>query len=61
MSQEVSYGPNYFARHGPGNGTRKRKYGDDIWIAAQTVELGAELITSDRHFENIQGLICTIF
>lgn len=34
---------------------------NDIWIAAQTMELGAELITSDRHFEKISGLVCTIF
>jgi len=34
---------------------------NDIWIAAQTMEYGAELITSDRHFENIAGLVCTLF
>ena len=34
---------------------------NDIWIAAQTMELGAELITSDQHFAKINGLICTIF
>ena len=34
---------------------------NDIWIAAQTMEYGAELITSDKHFENISGLVCTIF
>ena len=34
---------------------------NDIWIAAQTMEHGAELITSDRHFENIDGLVFTIF
>ena len=34
---------------------------NDIWIAAQTIEFGAELITSDKHFENISGLVCTIF
>lgn len=33
---------------------------NDIWIAAQTMEHGAELITSDRHFERIDGLIYTI-
>ena len=33
---------------------------NDIWIAAQTMEHGAELITSDRHFENIDGLVYTI-
>jgi tRNA(fMet)-specific endonuclease VapC len=33
---------------------------NDIWIAAQTMEHGAELITSDLHFERINGLVCTI-
>ena len=33
---------------------------NDIWIAAQTMELGAELITSDRYFERINGLVYTI-
>jgi tRNA(fMet)-specific endonuclease VapC len=33
---------------------------NDIWIAAQTMEHGVELITSDRHFEKIQGLVYTI-
>jgi len=30
---------------------------NDIWIAAQAMEHGAELITLDRHFENIAGLV----
>ena len=34
---------------------------NDIWIAAQTMEHGAELITFDRHFERVAGLVCTIF
>jgi tRNA(fMet)-specific endonuclease VapC len=34
---------------------------NDIWIAAQTIEYGAELVTSDKHFENIGGLVCTVF
>ena len=34
---------------------------NDIWIAAQTMEHGAELITSDHPFEKIDGLVCTIF
>jgi len=34
---------------------------NDIWIAAQTMEYGAELLTSDKHFESISGLVCTIF
>ena len=33
---------------------------NDIWIAAQTIEHGAELISSDLHFEKISGLVCTI-
>ena len=32
---------------------------NDIWIAAQTIEHGAELITSDHHFERINGLVYT--
>jgi tRNA(fMet)-specific endonuclease VapC len=32
---------------------------NDIWIAAQTVENGAELITTDKHFEKINGLVYT--
>lgn len=34
---------------------------NDIWIAAQTMEHGSELITSDHHFERISGLVYTIF
>ena len=30
---------------------------NDIWIAAQTMEQGAELITADQHFEKISGLV----
>ena len=33
---------------------------NDIWIAAQTMEHGAELITSDGHFEHIAGLVYTL-
>jgi len=33
---------------------------NDIWIAAQTMEHGAELISSDWHFEKVSGLVCTI-
>ena len=33
---------------------------NDIWIAAQTMEHGAELITSDQHFEAVSGLVYTI-
>lgn len=29
---------------------------NDIWIAAQCVELGAVLVTLDKHFSNIPGL-----
>lgn len=35
--------------------------GNDIWIAAQTMEHGAELITFDQHFHQIDGLVSTIF
>ena len=34
---------------------------NDIWIAAQTMEHGAELITTDQHFEKINGLVYTRF
>lgn len=32
---------------------------NDIWIAAHAVESGAELLSLDRHFESIDGLIWT--
>ena len=32
---------------------------NDIWIAAQTMEHGAELITSDQHFKKVNGLVYT--
>lgn len=32
---------------------------NDIWIAAQTMEHGAELITTDHHFEQVNGLVYT--
>jgi tRNA(fMet)-specific endonuclease VapC len=32
---------------------------NDIWIAAHAIESGAELLSSDRHFEWIDGLIWT--
>ena len=34
---------------------------NDIWIAAQSMEHGAELISSDQHFEKISGLVYTLF
>ena len=34
---------------------------NDIWIAAQAMEHGAELLTSDLHFERISGLVCSVF
>ena len=34
---------------------------NDIWIAAQTMEYGAELVTMDRHFEKVAGIVCRIF
>jgi tRNA(fMet)-specific endonuclease VapC len=33
---------------------------NDVWIAAQAMEHGAELVTSDRHFEHVAGLAYTI-
>ena len=46
--------------------TRLRREGtpiptNDIWIAAQTMEHGAELITTDKHFDNISGLVYSRF
>lgn len=35
--------------------------GNDIWIAAQAMEYGAELLTMDRHFEKIPGLVYRLF
>ena len=32
---------------------------NDIWIAAHAMEAGAELISSDSHFEAIDGLVWT--
>lgn len=34
---------------------------NDIWIAAHAMETGAELISSDSHFEVIDGLVWTRF
>lgn len=34
---------------------------NDIWVAAQTFEYGAELVTADRHFEKINGLVYRLF
>ncbi|MCU0598383.1 MAG: type II toxin-antitoxin system VapC family toxin [Desulfobacterales bacterium] len=34
---------------------------NDIWIAAQTMETGAELVTMDQHFEKISGLVFRLF
>lgn len=32
---------------------------NDMWIAAQAMETGAELLTSDPHFEQVEGLAWT--
>ncbi len=32
---------------------------NDIWIAASAMETGAELLSFDRHFEHIDGLVWT--
>jgi tRNA(fMet)-specific endonuclease VapC len=34
---------------------------NDIWIAAQTTETGAELVTMDNHFDKISGLVYRLF
>ncbi len=34
---------------------------NDIWIAAQTMEHGAELVTTDSHFDKISGLVYARF
>ena len=34
---------------------------NDIWIAAQTMEHGAELVTTDTHFDKISGLVYSRF
>ncbi len=34
---------------------------NDIWIAAQTMETGAELVTMDNHFNKINGLVYRLF
>ena len=34
---------------------------NDIWIAAQAMEYGAELVTMDLHFEKISGLVYRYF
>jgi tRNA(fMet)-specific endonuclease VapC len=34
---------------------------NDIWIAAQTMETGAELVTMDNHFDKISGLVYRFF
>jgi tRNA(fMet)-specific endonuclease VapC len=34
---------------------------NEIWIAAQAMEHGAELVTMDRHFEKINGLVYRYF
>jgi len=34
---------------------------NDIWIAAQAMAHGAELLTYDRHFAKVDGLVYTLF
>lgn len=34
---------------------------NDIWIAAQAMETGAELVTMDHHFKKIKGLVYRLF
>jgi tRNA(fMet)-specific endonuclease VapC len=33
---------------------------NDVWITAQTMEHGAELITMDSHFKSVSGLVYTL-
>ncbi len=33
---------------------------NDVWIAAQAMELGSELVTFDNHFERVPGLVVTV-
>ncbi len=33
---------------------------NDIWIAAHAIESGAELVSFDRHFEYVDGLVWTL-
>ena len=33
---------------------------NDIWIAAHTMETGADLVSYDRHFDHIDGLAWTL-
>lgn len=30
---------------------------NDVWIAAHAMETGADLVSADRHFENIDGIV----
>jgi tRNA(fMet)-specific endonuclease VapC len=32
---------------------------NDLWIAAHAMETGAELLSSDPHFEHVEGLVWT--
>ena len=32
---------------------------NDVWIAAHAMETGAELVSFDRHFEEVDGLVWT--
>jgi tRNA(fMet)-specific endonuclease VapC len=32
---------------------------NDMWVAAHTMETGAELVSFDKHFEHIDGLVWT--
>jgi predicted nucleic acid-binding protein len=33
---------------------------NDIWIAAATIDAGAQLLTFDSHFQQVQDLDCTL-
>lgn len=56
MSTADRYGRIYAALRKKGNPIPT----NDMWVAAQTMETGAELVTFDRHFESVDGLALTL-
>ena len=32
---------------------------NDVWIAAHAMETGADLVSADRHFEHVEGIVWT--
>jgi tRNA(fMet)-specific endonuclease VapC len=33
---------------------------NDMWVAARTFETGAELLSFDRHFDRVEGLVWSL-